>query len=166
MPDKKQTEPSTDNQPSTPKRPPKSPAKDYSSLPQRPIKLKSGVDVPPALKGSETKKRPPAKRATPPVAKKKRSKKPPTKSDQPQSTLSKQALELATTAAIEEGLPVDAWIEKLIIESTQTLPAEPPSEMESIREALAQINERLWRLENRKGFWRRFWEQYVEPYQK
>ena len=166
MPDKKPTNSSTAEQAPTPKRPPKSPAHDYSALPQKPIKLKQGVDLPPALKGSENKQRAPAKRTTPPVAKKKRARKSPTKTEQPQSSLSSQALELAAAAAKEEGLSVDAWIEKLIIERSQTPTAEAPSEMASIREALAQINERLWRLESRKGFWRRFWEQYVEPYQK
>ena len=167
MPDKKQTDRPDNDQPTTPKRPPKAPAQDYSSMPQRPIKLKAGVDVPPALKGSSKKKTASKqKRATPPVNKKKNIKKTETKSEQPLGGLSKQAREVAETAAKREGLSATDWIEKLIVDSTQTTSTVAPSELESIRQALQQINDRLWLLENRKGFWRRFWEQYVEPYQK
>lgn len=166
MPDKKQTDRPTDDQPSTPKRPPKTPAQDYSSMPQRPIKLKAGVDIPPALKGSNAKKTAVKKRSTPPVSKKKNTKKTEAKSEQHLSGLSKQAHKLAETAAKKEGLSVTDWIEKVVVDATQTPLSETPSELESIRQTLQQINERLWYLENRKGFWRRFWEQYVEPYQK
>ena len=166
MPDKKQTDRPDDDQPTTPKRPPKAPAQDYSSMPQRPIKLKAGVDIPPALKGSSTKKTAAKKRVTPPVNKKRNTKKTAVKSAQPLSGLSEQALELAKSAAKKEGVTITEWIEKAIIDSTQTTSAEASPELESIRQALQQINERLWYLENRKGFWRRFWETYVEPYQK
>ena len=167
MPDKKQTDRTDDDHQTTPKRPPKAPAQDYSSIPQRPIKLKAGVDVPPALKESSKKKTTSKqKRATPPVNKKKNIKKTKTKSEQPLGGLSKQAREIAETAAKKEGLSATDWLEKLIVDSAQSSSTGTPSELESIRQALQQINERLWYLENRKGFWRRFWEQYVEPYQK
>jgi hypothetical protein len=165
MPDKKNADHPRDDQPATPKRPPKTPAHDYASLPQKPIKLKSDVDLPPALKRPGGKS-PAKKRATPPVAKKKSSKKTRAKSAQAEMALSLQALEIATAAAKSQGLPVNAWIEKVITEQSQSADAEPAEQLEAIRQTLQQIDERLWRLENRKGFWRRFWEQYVEPYQK
>ena len=166
MPDKKQTDPADDDKPATPKRPPKAPSQDYSSMPQRPIKLKTGVDIPPALKGASTKKTADKKRTTPPVSKKKRAKKAAEKSEQPLSGLSRQAHEIADAAARKAGLSVTDWVEKVIVDTTQDTSTEAPPELESIRQELQQINERLWYLENRKGFWRRFWEQYVEPYQK
>lgn len=136
-------------------------------MPQRPIKLKKGVDIPPALKGSSAKKTTSKqKRATPPVNKKKNTKKTERKSEQSLGSLSKQARGIAEKAAKREGLSATDWIEKLIVDSTRTTSTETTSELESIQQTLQQINERLWYLENRKGFWRRFWEQYVEPYQK
>jgi hypothetical protein len=167
MPDKRRTDHPADEQIPAPKRPPKAPAQDYSSIPQKPIKLKAGVDLPPALKRSGAKSTS-VKDATPPLAKKKRSpKKSRKKSEPPRNEgLSQQTWALASSAAKEEGLGVTEWIEKVIIEKTQLPTPATPSDLEAIHQALYQINERLGQLENRKGFWRRFWEQYVEPYQK
>ncbi len=165
MPDKKKTDHPTDDQPPTRKRSPKAPAQDYSSLPQKPIKLKADVDLPPALKRSGSKSSA-KKRTTPPTVKKKSTGKSRAKRELPLSGLSEQARDLAAAAAENEGLSISDWVEKAIIERSQTPSAGSPSDLEAMRLALQQINERLWHLESRKGFWRRFWEQYVEPYQK
>jgi hypothetical protein len=167
MPDKRPTDHPADDQIPAPKRPPKAPAQDYSSIPQKPIKLKAGVDLPPVLKRSGAKAPSAKKEASPPIAKKKKPRKPRTKPSPPETeAFSEQTWALASSAAKDAGLCVTEWIEKTIIEKTQSPAPASASDLEAIHQALQQISERLGQLENRKGFWRRFWEQYVEPYQK
>ena len=51
MPDKSRSDRSPEPKVRVPRHPPKEPLQDYSSLPQKPIKLKSEVTLPPVLKG-------------------------------------------------------------------------------------------------------------------
>jgi hypothetical protein len=164
MPEKSEGDRPSKKPGQVPEQPPKAPPQDYSALPQKPITLKADVDLAPVLKRSSRKS--PIKRAiSPPIAKKKRQKKSAVKSSPILSEVSEEAREIAISSAERAGIPVNRWLEGVIIATTNE-PSAAPSDVEAILQSLEEIKERLTSIENRKGFWRRFWEQYVEPYQK
>lgn len=163
MPDKRQNSRSSGGQAPLPKQPPKDPPQDYSSLPQKPIKLKADVNLPSALKRDSAKPRP-KKRSQPPIAKKKRvRKKSPEKTPPLLNGLSQQARESALAAAEREGVTIEAWLERRILEETAAPPAVVMPDMQPLLDALDEIRQRLERLEGQKGFWQRFWDQYMDP---
>ncbi len=54
------------------------------------------------------------------------------------------------------------WLEQLILESQQR----EPTASDTVAESLQTIEKRLERIEKQRGFWSRFWEEYVEPYRR
>lgn len=160
MPDKKKPSEATPDE-SVPL--PKQPKKDYSTLPQKPITLKSRVDSPPVLKRAK-KKAKPKSRATPnPVARPKPVNKKPPPSGNPWTLpgVSQEARDAAEAAAVQEGLKLSEWLEKLILQSIRS--ADAQSEVETkLAQSLKSIDERLDRIENQKGFWIRFWDRFME----
>jgi hypothetical protein len=160
-----------------PSAPPAKPKRDYSSLPQRPIKLKKGVDLPEALKQepAKPKAKPAPKRKVKkteriPTPKKKRR-----QNNQPIETqatnewaindLSDEAKRIATDAAAREELSTNEWLERLIRQSTAETPPQadkPKTSDDTLSAALHSIDQRLVHLEHQKGFWARFWDQFME----
>lgn len=152
------------------------PKRDYSSLPQRPIKLKQGVDLPDALKQepAKPKARPAPKRKAKkaeriPTPKKKprqnnQSKERPAVAKWTINDLSDEAKRIATQAAAEEGISPNEWLERLIRQSIETpqQSQEPPASGDNLSAALHSIDQRLVHLEKQKGFWARFWDQFME----
>ncbi len=57
-----------------------------------------------------------------------------------------------------------AWLEQLIMESQRH--EAPTHETDTIANTLQMIEQRLARLEDQRGFWSRFWEQFMEPYRR
>jgi hypothetical protein len=162
--------------PTAPGSPRKSPQRDYSSLPQRPIKLKKGVDLPDALKQEPTKpktkpapKRKAKKAERIPTPKKKRKqnnqpKESPAPTELTINGLSLEAKRIATEAAAQEGISANDWLERLIRQSIQTPQKtdQPKTSEENLSAALHSIDQRLVHLEQQKGFWARFWDQFME----
>ncbi len=157
--------------------PPKSPKRDYSSLPQRPIKLKKGVDLPNALKQepAKPKAKPAPKRRVKkaeriPTPKKKRKpnnppEESPALSEWTINDLSDEVKRIATEAAAKEALSTNEWLERLIRQSTEETPQkadEPAAGEDNLSAALQSIDQRLVHLEKQKGFWGRFWDQFME----
>jgi hypothetical protein len=163
MQDKPPVEQSAEQKAPTPKRPPKELPQDYSSLPQKPIKLKSDVTLPPALKQNPGKSAT-AKQAIPKPARKAK-RKPSTQA--PKKTLdgvSPQVREIALAAAAEQGLELTDWLEQLILNSQQAPEMQKQTGHGEIMQSLQMIERRLQRIEHQRGFWSRFWEQFMEPY--
>ncbi|MCU7844345.1 MAG: hypothetical protein KZQ93_10955 [Candidatus Thiodiazotropha sp. (ex Monitilora ramsayi)] len=155
------------------KNPPKSPKKDYSSLPQKPIKLKKDVDVPTALRRNSTK--PPSKKARDkslPTPKKPR--KPTTDKSRARNAnqwtlrgISAEAKAIAMNAATQEDIKVSEWLERLIMQSVQPQQKEGIGITEDeLSATLHSIDTRLERLEQQKGFWARFWDQFMDQSKK
>jgi hypothetical protein len=157
--------------------PPVKPKRDYSSLPQRPIKLKKGVDLPDALKQEPAKpkakpapKRKAKKAERIPTPKKKRKqnnqpKESPAATEWTINDLSDEAKRIAIEAATQEGLSTNEWLERLIRQSTEEPPQKadkPAASEEKLSAALQSIDQRLVHLEKQKGFWARFWDQFME----
>ncbi|MES9817207.1 MAG: hypothetical protein ACH255_08575 [Candidatus Thiodiazotropha sp.] len=157
---------SSDQSGTAPNKPPKRPARDYSALPQRPITLKHSKKKKPA---SKTKKSSPNKIPSPASKKKAPPRKavPRVKKKPANQWLLKGISETARQYAQEEanrrGVPIGAWIEQLILSSRQ-VPDESQTDdqREEITEVLHAIEQRLDKIEEQKGFWRRFWEQVKE----
>jgi hypothetical protein len=157
MPEKTQAERPAKRRARTSKQPRKTPQKDYSSLPQKPIKLKQDVSLAPALK--------PGKRMTnetTPTPKKKTERKAHPHSSKPFAQLSPQIREIALAAAAREGVSLDAWLEALILQFHRATPQAESEASGSVLQSLQRIERRLERLEDQRGFWRRFWDQFME----
>ena len=165
MPEKTNTEKRTRRRTSSPKHPPKELPQDYSSLPQKPIKLKSDVTLPPVLKRTKDIKTTPQKPDGSRSATAKRVK-PAPKPASPDmlGALSAQAKETATSAAAEAGVELSVWLERLIMNHAQT--PDKTRTLANIDKSLETIDKRLERLEDQRGFWSRFWDQFMEPYRK
>ncbi|MEJ2460190.1 MAG: hypothetical protein P8098_00985 [Candidatus Thiodiazotropha sp.] len=162
MPDTPQAEKPTKRKASTPRQPPKELPQDYSSLPQKPIKLKSDVSLPPVLKRSADKQQT-TKSSTPSPTKPKK-RKPTQRPTKVLADLSPQAREIVIAAAAEQKMEPITWLEQLIMESQQH--EAPVIETDTIANSLQMIEQRLARLEDQRGFWSRFWEQFMEPYRR
>ncbi|MET0068056.1 MAG: hypothetical protein ABW076_17050 [Candidatus Thiodiazotropha sp.] len=140
---------------------PKGLSRDYSSVPQKPIKLKDEVSLHPALKGepSETDN---TRKHTPPP---RRSRKKPAAA-KPVALfdgLSPEAREIILNAANTAGLEPLAWLDRFVCESSQIdANVQRPDNAELMR-MLQTMDERLQRLEDQRGFWSRFWEQFMNP---
>lgn len=161
-------------QPDTiPKKPPKRPSRDYSALPQRPIALKQLGKKSAATTGkkSSIKSKPGIKQKKKPMPKRS----PPRVKKQPPDQwllkgISDEAREYAEKEASRQGLTIGEWIEQLILSNRQPAgggrrtPAEPetPQTREEITETLHAIEQRLDRMEGRRGFWSRFWDQVMQ----
>ncbi|MCU7811730.1 MAG: hypothetical protein KZQ77_10910 [Candidatus Thiodiazotropha sp. (ex Notomyrtea botanica)] len=141
---------------------------DYAARPQRPITLKSGVRTPPVLKKeAPSKKQAKPKKRSSSTATEKKAKKAGGTSTANQWILrgiSPATKNIALTAAKQEGIKVSEWLENVIDKSTQpdqqamrTSPEET-----HLLTTLKSIDERLQRLEQQKGFWARFWDQFME----
>jgi len=162
MPDKSNADLPTPRRGGASKRSPKkTPKKDYSSLPQKSIKLKSDVTLPPVLKRNAPEPRK-GRPKEPAPAKKAGSRKssPP---ENPFDGISQQARETALAAAAEAGVSLNTWVENLILDARQAPPTESSEAFNEIRQSLQMIEQRLERIENQKGFWSRFWDQFMEP---
>ncbi|MET0002212.1 MAG: hypothetical protein ABW087_01150 [Candidatus Thiodiazotropha sp.] len=164
---------SSDKSGKTPKKPPKRPARDYSTLPPRPITLKhrnkkksaSNTKKSSANKMPSTasRKKPPSKKAVPRVKKK-------PANQWLLKGISDTTRQYAQEEADRQGVPIEKWIEQLILShqrsaaSSQHAPYESHTddEREEITETLHAIEQRLDKIEEQKGFWRRFWEQVKE----
>ncbi len=164
MPVKDPKDQTSESKVSSTNRPPKPLPQDYSNLPQKPIKLKPDVSLPPVLKGSVSKARPTSRNKSS-NARSSTRKSPPPPATAPGSELSKSVLEAARKAAASAGLPLDTWLENLMRENTPPSAPVPDLEEElaTIRGMLGGIERRLERIERQKGFWQRFWQQYIEP---
>jgi hypothetical protein len=162
MPDKPQAPPSAKQRPSPRKHPSKEPTQDYSSLPQKPIKLKTDVSLPPVLKKGSAKRRNTSKE-TVPTPKKRKETSTPRKAVQVFDDLSAEAQKLALKAASDAGLEPIAWLEGLIRNTQQNHRAEEVPSNDELLHMLQKIDERLQRIENQRGFWGHFWEQYMNP---
>jgi hypothetical protein len=161
MPDKSQETKSAARR-ERPKQPPKAPQQDYSALPQKPIKLKTDVSLPPVLKKGTAKRRNTSKE-TVPTAKKRKRTSPPRKAVQVFDDLSAEARKLALNAASDSGLEPIAWLEGLIRNTQQNHRAEETPSNAELLHMLQKIDQRLQRIENQRGFWSQFWEQYMNP---
>jgi hypothetical protein len=162
MPDRPQADKPAKRKASSTKQPPKALPQDYSSLPQKPIKLKQDVSLPPVLKGNTSKKR--AAKPSPPSATRPKKRKPTQRPNKVLEDLSPQAREIAITAAAEQGVePID-WLEQLILEHPQN--EATTNTTDTIVNSLQMIEQRLARIEDQRGFWSHFWEQFIEPYRK
>jgi hypothetical protein len=155
MPDNPQDDKPLQRRKRTAKYPPKTPQQDYSSLPQKTIKLKPDVTLPPVLKQGAKKTR--------------ETKPPPTPAKRPTKVvddISPQAREIAIAAAAQEGVALNIWLENLIIQSQQVAPDSSPEDRDDMMQSLQEIKQRLQQIENKKGFWSRFWEQFMEPHRR
>ena len=169
---------SSDNSGNIPKKPPKRPSRDYSNLPQRPITLK-----PAEKKKSAHKKKKSTTKAKHSTAPKKKavSKKaiPRVKKQAPNQWLLKGISEETKQYALEEanrlGITVGEWIEQLIVnyqppadvDTETTAETDMAQPQEEINVALHAIEERLDRIEERRGgFWSRFWDQVMKQAEK
>lgn len=162
MPDKSKADLPTPRRRGASKRSPKkTPKKDYSSLPQKSITLKSGVTVPPVLKRDAPEPR--KGRPKEPAPAKKASSRKPSRPEDPVEGISQRAREIALATAAEEGVSLDKWIENRILHARQAPPSETSEAFNEIRQSLRMIELRLERIENQKGFWSRFWDQFMEP---
>jgi hypothetical protein len=160
MPDKSQeTKSATRRQ--RPKQPPKEPQQDYSALPQKPIKLKQDVSLPDALKTGTAKSKKTSRRK--PTVKKKTENTASRRRSVILEGISQEAKTVATASAENEGVTLDHWLENLILDQHRAKPAVPKESLEMIARSLRQIEQRLERLENQRGFWSRFWDQFMEP---
>lgn len=135
---------------------PKSQA-DYSDLPQKPIKLKEGIG---GLVGPGAKKPEPVSEEN--VTTKAVKAGPP--KHQPSETtqwtirgISKLAREAATSAAKQEGIKLNEWLERAIhlYLSSHAMPEQQDTQ---VREALDDIRQRLERIERQSGFLYRIWQ--------
>jgi hypothetical protein len=144
--------------------PKKTPHKDYSSLPQKAIKLKSDVTLPPVLKRDAPVPRK-EKTKSPAPAKKTNIRKSSRPGD-PVDGISLQAREIALAGAAEKGVSLSQWLESLILHAHQAPPTETSEAFNEIRQSLRMIEQRLERIENQKGFWSRFWDQFMEPHRR
>lgn len=141
---------------------------DYSARPQRPITLKRGVRTPPVLKKEAPPKKQtkPKKRLSSTVTEKKAKKTGGTSTANQWILrgISPATKNIALTAAKQEGIKVSDWLESVIIKSTQPYnqALRTSTEEAHLSTTLKSIDERLQRLEQQKGFWARFWDQFME----
>jgi hypothetical protein len=156
-----------------PKKPPGRPARDYSNLPQKPISLKqlgtkkklnsAGKTEAKSGPATKQKKKVMPKKPVPRVKKRHPDQWPP-------QGISEEARAYARNQADRQGVSVGEWLERLIIDHRQSAtgdrqtPAEtdtrePPDE---ITETLHAIEQRLDRIEERRSFWSRFWDQVMK----
>jgi hypothetical protein len=161
--------PSSDQSNAIPKKPPKRPTRDYSTLPQRPITLKQKSKKKPEKKTPRH-----SAKAKPTAAPRKKTALPRVKKKPSSEWLLKGIAESTRQYAREEadrqGLSLEAWIEQLILSQRQPVSGEQDDEsneeymegdLEQIAESLFAIEQRLDRMEEQRGFWRRFWEQVM-----
>ncbi|MCU7916177.1 MAG: hypothetical protein KZQ65_09860 [Candidatus Thiodiazotropha sp. (ex Gloverina cf. vestifex)] len=144
--------------------------RDYSSKPQKPITLKSGVRTPTALKRGAPKTQKKPKRTSVPSSTKNLTKKKTTPNSRSQGVLrgiSPKAKKIALAAAKQKNITVNEWLESVILQSTQPeQQADNRAVENSLSVSLKSIDERLERLEQQKGFWARFWDQFMEQTKK
>ncbi|MEW8026945.1 MAG: hypothetical protein AB2792_03810 [Candidatus Thiodiazotropha sp.] len=159
---------SSDKAGTIPKKPPRRPARDYSSLPQRPITLKR---INKKKSAGKTKKgRADTVSSTAPKRKiaSKKSAIPRTKKQPPKQWLLKgindATRQYAQAEAERQGVAIGEWLEQLILNHQQQASnaSSVDSDQEEITETLHAIEQRLDRIEEQKGFWRRFWEQVMD----
>ncbi len=163
MPDNSQDDKPLQRRKRTAKYTPKKPQQDYSSLPQKSIKLKPDVTLPPVLKQGTNKTRAAKHPTTPTKKRQKESAKQPSKIV---DDISPQAREIAIAAAAQEGVALNIWLENLILQSQQVAPDSSPEDRDDMLRSLQDIKQRLPQIENKKGFWSRFWEQFMEPHRR
>ncbi|MCU7851768.1 MAG: hypothetical protein KZQ80_06090 [Candidatus Thiodiazotropha sp. (ex Monitilora ramsayi)] len=154
-----------------PNQPPKELQQDYASLPQKPIKLKKDLNHPPARKGGPSGKKAQTKKEPIPVPRRKATAK--KKANTNKSTqwtlkgISPESKALAINAAEQVNMKVSEWLEKVIHQATQPSPENTtPIDTEMLTSTLKSIQQRLDRIEQQKGFWGRFWDQFMEQSKK
>jgi hypothetical protein len=153
---------------------PKRPTRDYSDVPQRPIKLKNDIGglVLPRPKASAPAAKKSKVKAKPRTARTRTKKAAEAKVKPALQGISDVALEAAANAAREEGMPLDRWVEQAIlhalVESETQEPPEPPEpiviespDMKLLNQRLQEITRHLERIEKQKGFWTQLWERLI-----
>lgn len=81
--------------------------------------------------------------------------------------ISPKAKKIALAAAKQKNITVNEWLESVILQSTQPeQQADNRAVENSLSVSLKSIDERLERLEQQKGFWARFWDQFMEQTKK
>ncbi|MCU7904624.1 MAG: hypothetical protein KZQ76_02005 [Candidatus Thiodiazotropha sp. (ex Epidulcina cf. delphinae)] len=143
-----------------PKKPPKRPTRDYSTMPQRPITLKG------KKKRKNAQAHPSQTVKTKPTA---THKKPPPKATKTNKTrpaqqwslekVSAEAKRITQAAADLQGITISEWLEQLIMDNQR--PSSQPTD-EQLSNALHTIEQRLDRIEEQRGFWNRFWDQVMK----
>jgi hypothetical protein len=165
---------SSDQAGSIPKKPPKRPTRDYSTLPQRPITLKQAGKKQSTDKASkisaDTKTTSPgskkaiAKKAAPQVKRR------------PNDGWLLKGIAQSTRAYAQQqadahGRTLEAWLEQLILSQQQSDVKEQVDktdedylkyDLEQIVDSLSAIEARLERIEDQRGFWSRLWEQAMK----
>ncbi len=130
---------------------------DYSELPQKPITLKEGIG---GLAGPVGKNSSDAEFLSPPVPKQKKNisvkKKRAAASQWTLRGVSITAREAATMAARDEGLKLNEWLERAIYQAVSASSKQGDADKQ-VLDTLADIRNRLERIEQRHGFLNRFW---------
>ncbi|MES9835803.1 MAG: hypothetical protein AB2637_05530 [Candidatus Thiodiazotropha sp.] len=160
-----------------PKKPPRRPSRDYTNLPQRPITLKPLKKKRPLptpkkasvkSKSAVTRKKRAAPKKSLPRARKQAA------GQWLLKGISEETKQYALEEAGRRGVTIGEWIEQLIINHRQPVAADTeaageidlPQSQEELSETLHAIEERLDRIEERRGFWSRFWDQVMKQAEK
>ncbi|MET0029144.1 MAG: hypothetical protein ABW101_16060 [Candidatus Thiodiazotropha sp.] len=130
-------------------------------MPQKPIKLKDEIDLHPVLKAGLTERESTPK--APPQPKPRRKKPPTAKKPTLFDSLSPEAQAILQNAVDASGQEPLACLDQLIIQSKPVDNRSDSLDNEELLRMLRSIDERLLRLEDQRGFWSRFWEQFMNP---
>ncbi|MES9993097.1 MAG: hypothetical protein ABW098_14155 [Candidatus Thiodiazotropha sp.] len=158
-----------------PKKPPKRPSRDFANLPQKPITLKQKKKPLPTPKKARVKSKPAIKQKKKAVPKRSLPQVKKQSADQwLVKGISEEAKQFARDEADRQGVTIGEWIEQLIVNHQQAATRvaqtsnenEMPQPQEEINDALHAIEERLDRIEERRGFWSRFWDQVMQQAEK
>jgi uncharacterized protein (DUF1501 family) len=147
MPDDSSDKPSVT--PPIPNKPPKPPRRDYSALPQKPITLKHK-----AKKATHKSSKSPAKSASATSKKKPSS---PWNID----SMSTEAKQIIQAGAESQGLTIAQWLEALVMNQDKFFHHENEEREKHLLRSLHDIEQRLDRIEQQRGFWSRFWDQVM-----
>ena len=134
---------------------------DYAEHQQKPITLKKNIGG--LVRPGKRKVRPAAAAATssptPPQRKKVTVKKKAAATAEQLALqgISKAAREAAVNAAREEGLTLNEWLERAIVQAVSTTPVDREP-AQAVQDALAEIRSSLVRIEHQCGFLYRIWQ--------
>jgi hypothetical protein len=140
--------------PPIPNKPPKRPQRDYSALPQKPITLKHK-----AKKTTHKSTKPPAKPGSATSKKKPHPKKPPNPWNI--DSMSTEAKQIIQAGAESQGLSIAQWLEALVMNQDRFFHHENEEKEKHLLRSLHEIEQRLDRIEQQRGFWSRFWDQVM-----
>jgi hypothetical protein len=144
----------TTTAPNIPNKPPKSPERDYSALPQKPITLKHKQKKATVKKQKSTAQ--PSKQKGKSTSNKK------TDDSWHLEGVSNEVKATITAEADRQGLSVGAYLEKLIIQQHDTATAGQLLQLDTeLHDRINSLERRLDRIEAQKGFWGSFWEKVI-----